>query len=75
MQLTAIIYLDELPSGGKMFTASCPELDIASQGETKSEALANLREAVQGFFEAADNEEIGRRLRSGATVAALEVAA
>ncbi len=75
MQLTAVIYLDALPSGGAMFTASCPELDIASQGETKSLALANLREAVQGFLEAAEDEEIGRRLRRGATVQALEVAA
>lgn len=75
MQLTAIIFLDELPSGGQMFTASCPELDIASQGDTKPQALANLREAVTGFFEVAGDEEIGRRLRSGATVAALEVAA
>lgn len=75
MRFTAIIYLDDLPSGGKMFTASCPELDIASQGEIKPEALANLKEAVQGFLESAADEEIGRRLRSGATVAALEVAA
>lgn len=75
MQLTAIIYLDELPSGGTMFTASCPELDIASQGETKKEALANLHEAVQGVLEVASDEEVGRRLRTGATVAALEVVA
>jgi predicted RNase H-like HicB family nuclease len=75
MTLTAVIYLDDLPSGGKMFTASCPELDIASQGETRKEALANLRESVQGFLDAAEDEEVGRRLRSGATVAALEMAA
>lgn len=75
MQLTALIYLDELPSGGKMFTATCPELDITSQGETKTVAVVGLKEAVEGFFEVADNEEIGRRLRSGASVAALEVAA
>ncbi len=75
MTLTAITYLDDLPSGGKMFTASCPELDIASQGETRPEALANLRESVQGFLEAAEDEEVGRRLRSGASVSALEVVA
>lgn len=75
MQLTAVIYLDSLPSGGAMFTATCPEFDIASQGETKPEAFANLREAVEGFLETAQDEEVGRRLRTGATVAALEVVA
>lgn len=78
MQVTAIIYPDTLPSGGTMLTAHCPELDVTTQGETRQEALANLKEAVELLLEVADDAEIGRRLRKeheGAVVAALEVAA
>ena len=32
------------------YVALCPELDIASQGESIDEALANLKEAVEGFL-------------------------
>ncbi len=78
MQFTAIIYPDTLPSGGPMLTAHCPELDVTTQGETRIEALANLREAVELFLEVADDAEIGRRIRrehEGAIALALEVAA
>lgn len=36
---------------GNWFVAQCLELDIASQGETESEALANLKEALDLYFE------------------------
>jgi predicted RNase H-like HicB family nuclease len=36
---------------GDWFVAQCLEVDIASQGETEDEALANLREAVELHFE------------------------
>jgi predicted RNase H-like HicB family nuclease len=36
------------------YVALCPELDIASQGGSIEDALSNLREAVELFFEAAD---------------------
>ena len=36
---------------GKWFVAQCLEVDVASQGRTKEEALANLREALEFFFE------------------------
>ena len=36
---------------GKRFVAQCLEVDVASQGRTKEEALANLREALELFFE------------------------
>jgi len=32
------------------FVAQCLDVDIASQGETREEALANLREALQLHF-------------------------
>lgn len=45
------------------FVALCPELDITSQGESIEQALANLREAVDLFLEAADSREIRARRR------------
>jgi predicted RNase H-like HicB family nuclease len=35
------------------FVALCPEIDVASQGDTVEEAKSNLREAVELFFECA----------------------
>ena len=43
------------------YTALCPELDVASQGDTIEEAQANLKEAVELFLETASPEEIERR--------------
>lgn len=48
-QLTAII--DREGSG---LVGLCPELDVASQGDTIEGARANLQEAVELFFETAD---------------------
>jgi predicted RNase H-like HicB family nuclease len=36
---------------GDWYVAQCREVDIASQGETEDEALANLREALELHFE------------------------
>ncbi len=36
---------------GNWFVAQCLEVDIASQGETEAEALANLAEALSLHFE------------------------
>jgi len=46
---------------GDGFVALCPELDIASQGDTVEQARAMLKEAVELFFECAGDEEIQRR--------------
>ncbi len=54
--LTAIIRAE--PPG---FVALCPELDVASQGDTIEQSLANLREAVELFYECASAEEITAR--------------
>ena len=43
------------------YVALCPELDIAGQGESIDEALANLKEAVEGFFETASSNEVETR--------------
>ncbi|MEJ5225371.1 MAG: type II toxin-antitoxin system HicB family antitoxin [Anaerolineales bacterium] len=58
VQLTAII---EREDDG--FVATCPELDIVSQGDTVESARYNLLEAVEGFFEVASPSEIKRRLK------------
>jgi len=36
---------------GAWFVSQCLEVDVASQGETEEEALANLREALELHFE------------------------
>jgi predicted RNase H-like HicB family nuclease len=36
---------------GDWFVAQCCEVDVASQGRTEPEALSNLREALELWFE------------------------
>jgi len=36
---------------GNWYVSQCLEIDVASQGETEKEALANLREALGLHFE------------------------
>jgi predicted RNase H-like HicB family nuclease len=36
---------------GNWYVSHCLEIDIASQGETEEEALANLKEALELHFE------------------------
>jgi predicted RNase H-like HicB family nuclease len=51
----------------------CPEVDVASQGDTVQEASANLREAVELFFETASEDEISKRLHNEVYITRLEV--
>ncbi len=67
-QLTAII---ERENDG--YVSLCPELDIASQGDTIEEARQNLKEALELFFETASSSEIKGRLRDEVYVTRLEV--
>ena len=55
-QVTAIIERE-----GDGYVALCPELDVASQGDTIESARRNLQEAVELFFETADPTEVERR--------------
>lgn len=59
---------------GEGYVSLCPELDIASQGDTIAEARENLREALELFFETASPEEIQSRLHEEVYVTRLEVA-
>jgi predicted RNase H-like HicB family nuclease len=69
MKLTAIIERE-----GAGFISLCPELDIASQGDSIEQARDNLQEALELFFETASSEEIGQRLHSEVFVTQVEVA-
>ncbi len=56
------------------YVSLCPELDIASQGDTVEEALANLKKALEGFLETASAEELQVRLKKPALFTRIEVA-
>ncbi|MDN5752145.1 MAG: type II toxin-antitoxin system HicB family antitoxin [Nitrosospira sp.] len=68
-QLTAII---EKEKDG--YVALCPEVDVASQGNTIAEARSNLKEALELFFEMASPEEIDARLHDEVYVTHIEIA-
>ncbi len=72
---TAVIHQEADSTGTIGFVSHCPEIDVTTQGDTRDEAMANLREAVEGVLEVASPQEIERRLRLGASVEPLEVAA
>jgi predicted RNase H-like HicB family nuclease len=55
------------------FVALCPEVDVASQGATVEEAKANLKEAVELFFECASEDEVQQRMSSESFISTMEV--
>lgn len=67
-QLTAIIERED-----DTYVALCPELDIASQGHTVEDARSNLVEALELFFESADQSEVARRLHNEVFITRVEV--
>ncbi len=62
--LTAVIERE-----GDGYVSFCPELRIASQGDSVEEARANPQEALELFSETASPEEIHRRLSGPASPA------
>ncbi|MFC2173510.1 type II toxin-antitoxin system HicB family antitoxin [Acidobacteriota bacterium] len=68
MKLTAIIERE-----GDGYVALCPEIDIASQGNSIEQARDNLREALELFFESASPEEVTERLHGEIFVTQVEV--
>ena len=68
-KLTAVIERE-----GNGYVSLCPELDIASQGDSIEDARKNLLEAVELFFETAPAEEIQERYHKEVYVTQLEVA-
>ena len=68
-RLTAIVERE-----GTGYVALCPEVDVASQGDSVAEARANLEEALTLFFEAASPEEVERRVKREVYVTDVEIA-
>ena len=67
-QLTAIIERE-----GDGYVSLCPELDLASQGDTVEKARQNLVEALELFFETAEPSEVQSRLNTEIFVTRVEV--
>jgi|GEM_PF-818892 len=67
LQLTGLLERE-----GDGYVSLCPELDVASQGSTMDEALANLREAVELFLETASPTEVAKRCHSEVIVSRFE---
>jgi len=68
-ELTAIIERE-----GDGYVSLCPELDVASQGDTIEEARANLIEALELFFETASEEEIKKRHHEEVLITRVQIA-
>ena len=68
-QLTCII---EREDNG--YVSLCPQIDIASQGESVEEARKNLVEAIKLFFEMASPQEVLARVYSETYMTQIEVA-
>ncbi|MDO9541125.1 MAG: type II toxin-antitoxin system HicB family antitoxin [Kiritimatiellia bacterium] len=65
--LTAVIEHE-----GDGYVSLCPELDVASQGDTVEKATINLKEAVELFLECANPEEVRERLHGEVYVTRFE---
>lgn len=68
-RLTAIVERE-----GDGYVALCPEVDVASQGDTIAEARDNLAEALTLFFETASAAEVDRRLSGEVYITHVDVA-
>ena len=67
-RLTAIIEREH-----EGYVSLCPEVDVASQGESIEEARSNLIEALTLFFETASPAEIERRVHTEVLITQVEV--
>jgi predicted RNase H-like HicB family nuclease len=67
-QFTAIIEREE-----NEYVASCPELDIASQGKTVEESRQNLIEAIELFFKIGNPAKIQKRLYNEIFITRVEI--
>lgn len=63
-----------VPEGGS-YSAWCPEVDVASQGRSVEEALANLKEALELHIECLGASELReiRKRQSTRLIATIEV--
>ncbi len=54
------VLLEPAEEGG--FIVKCLELPVATQGETKEEALKNVKEAIEGYLEV-KTKLLGRKVK------------
>jgi predicted RNase H-like HicB family nuclease len=54
------VLLEPAKEGG--FIVKCLELPVATQGETKEEALKNVKEAIEGYLEV-KTKLLGRKVK------------
>jgi predicted RNase H-like HicB family nuclease len=54
------VFLEPAEEGG--FIVKCLELPVASQGETREEALKNIKEAIEGYLEV-KTKLVGRKAK------------
>lgn len=66
---TAIIEKEE-----EAYVALCPELDVASQGNTIEEAKNNLQEAIELLLEHASKTELELRLKKDLFITNIQIA-
>ena len=52
LEFKSVVYQE-----GKYFVAQCLNVDVSSFGKTEKEALANLKEALELYFEDANPSE------------------
>lgn len=66
-----------VPEGNKSYSSWCPELDVASQGDTVEEAIANLKEALELHLECLTASELKEIRKNQGTklITTLEVSA
>lgn len=57
-----------------VYVATCPELSIASHGDTVEQARIHLREAIEGWLESASQAEINESIPSEVIVETMELA-
>jgi predicted RNase H-like HicB family nuclease len=55
MRLNVVVSRTE---GSELYVAQCVEVDVASQGTTVDEALANVQEALELYFEGEDDAPV-----------------
>jgi predicted RNase H-like HicB family nuclease len=54
------VFLQNAEEGG--FVVKCLELPVATQGETREEALKNIKEAIEGYLEV-KTKLLGRKIK------------
>lgn len=59
----SVRYTASVTQEGHLYVAHCLDLDVASQGSTEEEALANLREAIELYLEEPPNSSRAPKIR------------